>query len=225
MKGEGDTIVAAATAPGRGGVAIVRISGDRAAAVAETIAGSMPEPRYLCRRVFRDPGGAVVDDGMLVYFPAPRSFTGEDVVEFHCHGGPVVVDLLLCTIVRGGARLAEAGEFSRRAFLNGRMDLAQAEAVADLIDAGSARAARAAARSLQGMFSDRVHALAEAVIDLRVYVEAAMDFPEEEIDFLSDAALNGRLEVLMSDFQKLTQVATQGALLRPTSASPAFSTG
>jgi tRNA modification GTPase len=199
VKGEGDTIVAAATAPGRAGVAI---------------AGTMPEPRCLARREFREPGGAALDDGMLVYFPGPRSFTGEDVVELHCHGGPVVVDLLLGTVVRNGARLAEAGEFSRRAFLNGRMDLAQAEAVADLIDAGSARAVRAAARSLQGEFSDRVHALAKSVTDLRVFVEAALDFPEEEIDFLSDAGLTDRLDHLMAGFANLTEVATQGALLR-----------
>lgn len=214
MKGEGDTIVAAATAPGRAGVAIIRISGDRARAVAETIAGTVPQPRCLSRRNFREPAGAVLDDGMLVYFPGPRSFTGEDVVELHCHGGPIVVDLLLNTVIRGGARLAEPGEFSRRAFLNGRMDLAQAEAVADLIDAGSARAVRAAARSLQGEFSDRVHVLAESVIDLRVFVEAALDFPEEEIDFLSDAGLTDRLGQLMTGFAKLTEVATQGALLR-----------
>jgi len=214
VSGEAQTIVAAATAPGKGGVAIIRVSGSRAAAVAEPLAGAMPEPRRMSRRTFRDSGGNALDDGMLVYFPAPRSFTGEDVVELHCHGGPVVVDLLLQALLDAGARLAEPGEFSRRAFLNDRMDLAQAEAVADLIDAGSARAARAAVRSLQGEFSARVRRLAEAVIELRVYVEAALDFPEEEIDFLSDVRLTGRLDDLLADFERLATVATQGALLR-----------
>jgi tRNA modification GTPase len=182
--------------------------------VAQTIAGAMPQPRIMCRRAFKDSAGHVMDDGMLVYFPGPRSFTGEDVVELHCHGGPVVVDMLLEALLEAGARLAEPGEFSRRAFLNDRMDLTQAEAVADLIDAGSARAARAAARSLQGEFSERVHELVEAVIDLRVYVEAALDFPEEEIDFLSDHRLKTRLENLLAAFESLTAEAIQGALLR-----------
>jgi tRNA modification GTPase len=151
---------------------------------------------------------------MVVFFPAPRSFTGEDVTELHCHGGPVIVDLLLRFLLDAGARLAEPGEFSRRAFLNDRMDLAQAEAVADLIEAGSRQAARAALRSLQGEFSDQVHGLAEDVTELRVYVEAAMDFPEEEIDFLSDGIVAERIETLAEAFRKLTASATQGALLR-----------
>ncbi len=214
MSGEDRTIVAAATAPGKGGVAIIRLSGNRAAVVAEQVAGAMPESRRMSRRTFRDPEGKALDDGLLVYFPAPGSFTGEDVVELHCHGGPVVVDMLLRALLESGALLAEPGEFSRRAFLNDRMDLAQAEAVADLIDAGSAKAARAAVRSLKGEFSHKVHCLAEAVIDLRVYVEAALDFPEEEIDFLSDDRVIGRLDELIAGFENLTNLATQGALLR-----------
>ncbi|MGD9293029.1 MAG: tRNA uridine-5-carboxymethylaminomethyl(34) synthesis GTPase MnmE, partial [Gammaproteobacteria bacterium] len=196
MIGDGDTIVASATPPGRGGLAVIRVSGPAAIEVSRQVAGSLPPPRRLSRRTLLAGDGLPVDDGMVVVFPAPRSFTGEDVVELHCHGGPVIVDLLLQSLLSSGARMARPGEFSRRAFLNDRMDLAQAEAVADLIEAGSSQAARAALRSLQGEFSDRVHRLAESVTELRVYVEAAMDFPEEEIDFLSDATVADRIEAL-----------------------------
>jgi tRNA modification GTPase len=212
--GDGDTIVASATPPGRGGLAVIRVSGPAAIEVARQVAGSLPPPRRLSRRTLLAGDGSPVDDGMVVFFPAPRSFTGEDVVELHCHGGPVIVDLLLQSLLSSGARMARPGEFSRRAFLNDRMDLAQAEAVADLIEAGSSQAARAALRSLQGEFSDRVHRLAESVTELRVYVEAAMDFPEEEIDFLSDATVADRIETLSKAFTELTASATQGALLR-----------
>lgn len=214
MIGDGDTIVASATPPGRGGLAVIRVSGPAAIEVARQVAGSLPPPRRLSRRTLLAGDGLPVDDGMVVVFPAPRSFTGEDVVELHCHGGPVIVDLLLQSLLSSGARMARPGEFSRRAFLNDRMDLAQAEAVADLIEAGSSQAARAALRSLQGEFSDRVHRLAESVTELRVYVEAAMDFPEEEIDFLSDATVADRIEALSKAFTELTASATQGALLR-----------
>jgi len=212
--GDGDTIVASATPPGRGGLAVIRVSGPAAIEAARQVAGSLPPPRRLSRRTLLAGDGLPVDDGMVVVFPAPRSFTGEDVVELHCHGGPVIVDLLLQSLLSSGARMARPGEFSRRAFLNDRMDLAQAEAVADLIEAGSSQAARAALRSLQGEFSDRVHRLAESVTELRVYVEAAMDFPEEEIDFLSDATVADRIETLSKAFTELTASATQGALLR-----------
>jgi tRNA modification GTPase len=212
--GDGDTIVASATPPGRGGLAVIRVSGPAAIEVSRQVAGSLPPPRRLSRRTLLAGDGLPVDDGMVVVFPAPRSFTGEDVVELHCHGGPVIVDLLLQSLLSSGARMARPGEFSRRAFLNDRMDLAQAEAVADLIEAGSSQAARAALRSLQGEFSDRVHRLAESVTELRVYVEAAMDFPEEEIDFLSDATVADRIETLSKAFTELTASATQGALLR-----------
>ncbi|MGD2032638.1 MAG: tRNA uridine-5-carboxymethylaminomethyl(34) synthesis GTPase MnmE [Gammaproteobacteria bacterium] len=214
MIGDGDTIVASATPPGRGGLAVIRVSGPAAIEVSRQVAGSLPPPRRLSRRTLLAGDGLPVDDGMVVVFPAPRSFTGEDVVELHCHGGPVIVDLLLQSLLSSGARMARPGEFSRRAFLNDRMDLAQAEAVADLIEAGSSQAARAALRSLQGEFSDRVHRLAESVTELRVYVEAAMDFPEEEIDFLSDATVADRIEALSKAFTELTASATQGALLR-----------
>ncbi|MGD8510530.1 MAG: tRNA uridine-5-carboxymethylaminomethyl(34) synthesis GTPase MnmE [Gammaproteobacteria bacterium] len=214
MIGDGDTIVASATPPGRGGLAVIRVSGPAAIEVARQVAGSLPPPRRLSRRTLLAGDGSPVDDGMVVFFSAPRSFTGEDVVELHCHGGPVIVDLLLQSLLSSGARMARPGEFSRRAFLNDRMDLAQAEAVADLIEAGSSQAARAALRSLQGEFSDRVHRLAESVTELRVYVEAAMDFPEEEIDFLSDATVADRIETLSKAFTELTASATQGALLR-----------
>ncbi len=214
MISEGDTIVASATPPGRGGLAVIRVSGPAAVEVARKVAGPLPPPRRLSRRILHASDDSPIDEGMAVFFPAPRSFTGEDVVEIHCHGGPVIVDLLLQSLLSCGARMARPGEFSKRAFLNDRMDLAQAEAVADLIEAGSSQAARAALRSLQGEFSDRVHRLAEAVTELRVYVEAAMDFPDEEIDFLSDAAVADSIEALSQAFTELTASATQGALLR-----------
>jgi len=211
---DGRTIVAPATPPGRGGVAIVRLSGSTASSIALPVTGPMPAPRRLSRRTFLGPDGAPVDDGMVVYFPGPASFTGEDVVELHCHGGPVIVDLLLEALLKAGARMAEPGEFSRRAFLNDRIDLAQAEAIADLIEAGSTRAARAALRSMQGEFSSRIHGLSGQLTDMRVYVEAAMDFPEEEIDFLSDASTAERMDKLLASFDELFASATQGALLR-----------
>ena len=214
MISDGDTIVASATPPGRGGLAVIRVSGPAAKEVARQVAGSLPPARRLSRRTLLASDGSPVDDGMAVFFPAPNSFTGEDVVELHCHGGPVIVDLLLQSLLSSGARMARPGEFSRRAFLNDRMDLAQAEAVADLIEAGSRHAARAALRSLQGEFSDRVHRLGESVTELRVYVEAAMDFPEEEIDFLGDATVADRIETLSKAFTELTVSASQGALLR-----------
>ncbi len=211
---EQQTIVAAATPPGRGGVAIVRLSGPDCPRLARTVAGPMPPPREMTRRTFVDAAGRSIDEGMLVFFPGPGSFTGEDVAELHCHGGPVLVDLVLEALLTAGARLAEPGEFSRRAFLNDRMDLAQAESVADLIEAGTAEAVRAAVHSLKGEFSDRVNALAAAFTDLRVYVEAALDFPEEEIDFLGSEELRGRIEELVALFDGLFAAARQGALLR-----------
>lgn len=209
-----DTIAAIATAPGRGGIGVVRVSGPQAGLIATAMAGSLPIPRLAALRNFRDEHGAVIDQGLLLWFPAPDSFTGEDVIEFQGHGGPVVLDQLLKRIVSLGARLARPGEFTERAFLNDRLDLAQAEAVADLIDAGSAHAARAAMRSLQGEFSARIHALVEALIETRVHVEAAIDFPEEEVDFLSDAALHERIDALRESFRKVLSGAQQGRLLR-----------
>ena len=209
-----DTIVAAATPPGKGGVGIVRVSGPEAERIARAMLGSLPEPRSATYRSFRDSAGAVVDTGLALYFPAPTSFTGESVLELHGHGGPVVIAALVGAAVDLGARRAEPGEFTRRAFLNDKLDLAQAEAVADLIDSGTSQAARAALRSLSGEFSTAVEGLAETLIRLRMYVEAAIDFPEEEIDFLSDDALQTRLEECDAAFVDLMGRASIGRALR-----------
>ncbi len=209
-----DTIVAAATPPGVGGIGIVRVSGPDTEQIARRVLGSLPEPRTATYRTFKDAEGAALDAGIALYFPAPASFTGESVLELHGHGGPVVVATLLDGIVALGARLAEPGEFSRRAFLNGKLDLVQAEAIADLIDSGTAQAARAALRSLSGAFSQTVTALAEQLTRLRMYVEAAIDFPEEEIDFLSDKALLDRLEACDRAFAGLLADARVGRVLR-----------
>ena len=210
----GDTIAAIATAPGRGGIGIVRISGPACAAIATALLGAVPAARKAELRGFLDEHGAALDAGLALYFPAPHSYTGEDVLELQGHGGPVVMDLLLRRVLALGARLAAPGEFTQRAFLNDKLDLAQAEAVADLIDSGSSEAARAALRSLQGEFSAQVHDLAEAVLELRMWVEAAIDFPEEEVDFLADRALAARMEFIRGRFAELAETARQGALLR-----------
>ncbi len=209
-----DTIAAIATPPGRGGIGIVRVSGPQAAAIAEGIAGHLPTPRRLALRDFLDEDGSVLDTGLLVYFAAPQSFTGEDVLELHGHGGVVVLDLILQRVLQLGARLARPGEFSERAFLNDKLDLAQAEAVADLIDSGSAQAARAALRSLQGEFSARVESLVASITGLRTYVEAAIDFPDEEVDFLSEGDVAGRLGSIRDELDELQKAAHQGSLMR-----------
>jgi len=209
-----DTIVAAATPPGTGGVGIVRVSGDEVERIARAMLGSLPEPRTATYRNFRNHGGERVDAGLALYFPAPASFTGEPVLELHGHGGPVVISLLVEAVVDFGARMAEPGEFSRRAFLNDKLDLVQAEAIADLIGSGTAQAARAALRSLSGAFSRAVDGLAEQLVRLRMHVEAAIDFPEEEIDFLSDQALLGRINDCETAFATLQAEAQQGRVLR-----------
>ena len=209
-----DTIAAISTAPGRGGIGIVRLSGSGCASIAQALIGELPPARHAALRPFLDANGEPLDQGLALYFPAPNSLTGEDVLELHAHGGPVVLDLLLRRAFDLGARLAEPGEFTQRAFLNGKLDLAQAEAVADLIESGSAQAARAALRSLQGEFSAHVHDLTEALLQLRMWVEAAIDFPEEEIDFLADRALGERMEDIRRRFTELGEAARQGALLR-----------
>jgi len=208
------TIAAIATASGRGGIGIVRVSGRDCRSIAQTLLGRVPEPRMAGLHRFLDAAGDAIDEGLALFFPGPASFTGEDVLELHGHGGPVVMDLLLRRVLELGARAAQPGEFTQRAFLNDKLDLAQAEAVADLIDSGSVQAARAALRSLQGEFSAQVHELAEAVLELRMWVEAAIDFPEEEVDFLGDRALNARLEFIRHRFAELAETARQGALLR-----------
>jgi tRNA modification GTPase len=210
-----DTIVAPATAPGRGGIGVVRLSGPGVPAIAAgLLPRGLPEPRHATLATFRDGAGEALDTGLALYFPAPHSYTGEAVLELHGHGGPAVLAALVERAVELGARRAEPGEFTRRAYLNDKLDLAQAEAVADLIDAGSQAAARAALRSLQGAFSSEVHALVEGLIDLRVWVEAAIDFPEEEIDFLADPALAARVSALRARFDAVTRAARQGRVLR-----------
>ncbi|HEU5398672.1 MAG TPA: tRNA uridine-5-carboxymethylaminomethyl(34) synthesis GTPase MnmE, partial [Gammaproteobacteria bacterium] len=200
--------------PGKGGVGIIRVSGPRAADIALRIGGETPEPRRIAVRGFREEDGGLIDSGLLLYFAAPNSFTGEDVLELHGHGGPVVLDLLLQRVLALGARLARPGEFSERAFINDKLDLAQAEAVADLIDSGTAQAARAAMRSLSGQFSAQVQALVDALTSLRSYVEAAIDFPDEEVDFLTEGDVAGRLEGIRARFETLAAAARQGSLLR-----------
>ncbi len=209
-----DTIVARGTPAGRGGIAVIRISGPLVAEMAAALLGELPEPRYATLTDFLDAGGQPIDSGIVLYFPAPNSFTGEDVLELHAHGGTVVCGMLIERVCSLGARVAEAGEFSRRAFLNDKLDLAQAEAIADLIDSSSRTAARAAQRSMRGRFSDIVLALNEQVTALRVHVEAAMDFPEEEIDFLPDEALLNRLDSVRASFEDVDKTVTRGCLLR-----------
>lgn len=209
-----DTIAAVATAPGRGGVGIVRVSGPEARQIAEAVLGKLPEPRYAFYGPFLDENRDTLDEGIALYFPGPNSFTGEDVLELQGHGGPVVLDFLLQRCVQLGARTARPGEFSERAFLNDKLDLAQAEAIADLIDSASVQAARCALRSLQGVFSDKVHSLVDQLIHLRTFVEAAIDFPEEEIDFLSDGKVAAMLTDVKQSLQSVLQEANQGAILR-----------
>lgn len=209
------TIAAVATAPGRGGVGIVRLSGSGLLPLAQRLAGGKtPQPRLALYTDFAAADGQVIDSGLLLYFPAPASFTGEDVVELHGHGGPVVMQMLLERCLELGARPAEPGEFTKRAFLNDKLDLAQAESVADLIDASSRSAARSAVRSLKGAFSHRVRELADALVDLRMLVEAALDFPEEDIDFLAEADVLGRLHSLQGRLDGVLAAAGQGAVLR-----------
>jgi tRNA modification GTPase len=209
-----ETIAAIATPPGRGGVGIVRVSGAAVARIAAALLGRLPQVRRAELHDFRDADGALIDTGLVLYFAAPASFTGEPILELHGHGGPVVLDLLLQRVLSLGARPARPGEFSRRAFLNNKLDLIQAEAIADLIESDTAQAARAAIRSLQGAFSRRVHALAEGLTELRIYIEAAIDFPDEEIDWLADARLQQMLQSLQQDLADIRSRAHQGQLLR-----------
>jgi len=209
-----ETIAAIATAPGRGGVGIVRVSGPLSANIAEKILGKIPLLRRAEYSPFNDENGDAIDSGIAIYFQKPNSFTGEDVLELQAHGGPVVLDMLLNRVLNLGARAARAGEFTEQAFLNDKMDLAQAEAVADLIEAESTEAAKAAVRSLQGEFSKNINALVESLIELRLYVEASLDFPEEEIDFLNDGKVEKKLSVIESALAEVFTSARQGSLLR-----------
>lgn len=209
-----DSIAAIATPAGQAGVGIIRVSGPACRQIAESILSKCPPPRYAQYGEFHDANGAVIDIGIALYFPAPHSFTGDDVLELQGHGGPVILDMLLQRVLELGARIARPGEFSERAFLNDKLDLAQAEAIADLIESSSVAAAQAAVRSLQGEFSQQVHALAEAMVALRCYVEAAIDFPEEEIDFLTEGKVHEQLQQIIERLKGLLATAQQGCLLR-----------
>jgi len=209
-----DTIAAIATPSGQGGVGIIRVSGPSVKSITEKISGTCPAPRYAHYGVFVDADKNVIDSGLTLYFKNPHSFTGEDVVEFHAHGGPVILDILLKEILKHDVRPARAGEFSERAYLNDKIDLTQAEAIADLIAADSEQAARAATRSMQGEFSKVILALVEELIHLRIYVESALDFPEEEIDFLADDAIAINLKKVQQKLQDVKKSAQQGRLLK-----------
>ena len=209
-----DTIAAIATAPGRGGIGVIRVSGSGLLPFAQALTGKIPKHRYATLADFKAADGSNIDSGLLLYFPGPNSFTGEDVLELQGHGGPVVLQMLLSRCLDLGARLAEPGEFSRRAFLNGKLDLVQAEAVADLIDASTTAAARSAVRSLQGEFSKAIRVLTDELVNLRMLVEATLDFPEEEIDFLQAADAFGRLQRLQAQLDNTFERAGQGKLLQ-----------
>lgn len=208
-----ETIVAAATASGRAGVGIIRVSGSDAARIATAVSEHLPAARSASLQTLFDEQGEPIDQGIVLYFPGPNSYTGEDVLELQCHGGPVVMDAIIRSVCAQGARVARAGEFSERAFLNDKMDLAQAEAIADLIDSGSRDAARAAMRSLSGDFSKATEDLTTQVTMLRMHVEAAIDFPEEEIDFLDDAALHDRVDRVRTQFDTLQAKIDNGRAL------------
>ena len=216
-----DTITAIATAPGRGGVGIIRVSGPNTHRIAQYITGITLKPRFAHYGAFyqtesteSDANPIKLDNGIALFFPGPNSFTGEDVLELHAHGGPVLLDILLKAVIKLGARIANPGEFSERAFLNNKIDLIQAEAIADLINSTSEQAARNAYRSLQGEFSEKISSLVEAVISLRIYVEAAIDFPEEEIDFLADGKVAADLEIIIEKLALVFKQAQQGAILQ-----------
>jgi tRNA modification GTPase len=213
-QGSPDTIAAQATAPGRGGIAIVRVSGPLVTTIMRDLLGKTLEARKSSFLPFKTDTNEIIDEGIAIFYPAPHSFTGEDVLELHGHGSPVVVDMLLQRIIQLGARIANPGEFSLRAFLNDKIDLSQAEAIADLIDASSREAARLALQSLQGVFAKKIHALNEKIIHLRMYVEAAIDFAEEEIDFLSAAHLQHDFANILQDLNVIQQEAHQGSLFR-----------
>ena len=209
-----DVIAAVATAPGRGGIGVVRISGADLKSWFLPLLGKIPKARYAAFASFLSGDGSVIDQGIALYFPAPHSYTGEDVLELQGHGGPVVLQLVLQRCLELGARVAEPGEFTKRAFLNEKLDLAQAESVADLIDASTAAAARSAMRSLSGEFSDCIHGMERSLIDLRLLVEATLDFPEEEIDVMRDTDAMARLASVQSKLHEVLARARRGSVLR-----------
>ena len=208
-----DTIAAIATPPGKGGVCIIRISGSQCKYIAETVIGQLPKPRYATFCHFSDEQSQLIDEGLALYFPAPHSYTGEDVLELHGHGGVIVSDMILQAVLQAGARAARPGEFSERAFLNDKLDLTQAEAVVDLIDAGSRQAARAAVRTLDGEFSEHIEVLLAELIELRVYIESALDFADEEIEFIQSGDIESRLSLLLEKIEHLAKVADRGRVL------------
>lgn len=209
-----ETIAAQATPAGKGGVAIIRVSGPKVAAAINHVLRKTPQPRLAIHTPFYDEKGEVIDEGLALYFPQPHSFTGEDVLELHAHGGPVIVDMLLEQLLQLNIRLAKPGEFTERAFHNNKIDLTQAEAIADLIDASSRKAAKLAVRSLQGEFAKTIHALSENIIYLRTFIEAAIDFAEEEIDFLADDKIVDQTQYLQSQLALIKTQAYQGNKLR-----------
>ena len=211
---ESDIIAAIATAPGRGGIGVIRVSGPRLDAFITALIGGPLSPRRATLSAFNDARRSAIDEGIAVYFPAPHSYTGQDVLELHGHGGPMVLQLLLKRCLELGARPAQAGEFTRRAYLNDKIDLAQAESVADLIDAATAEAARSALRSLQGAFSRRIEELLDALVELRTQVEAALDFPDEDVEFIKESDGAGRLVALQDRLQEVLSASQQGSLLR-----------
>jgi tRNA modification GTPase len=211
---DGDTITAIATAPGRGGIGIIRLSGKLALSIGQKITRLSLVPRIAHFANFHGGDGPILDSGIALYFPNPASFTGEDVVELQAHGGPIILDLLLKECCENGARLARPGEFSERAYLNDKIDLAQAEAIADLINSTTEQAALNASKSLQGAFSAKIESLVTAVTELRVYVEAAIDFPEEEIDFIGDGVVADKLNAIVISLNQVEQQARQGSLMQ-----------
>jgi tRNA modification GTPase len=209
-----DTIAAIATASGRGGVGIIRVSGPLVQTICKTLVGGPLQPRKAYFRQFHDEDGETLDSGLALYFKAPASYTGEDTLELQGHGGPVVLDMLLKRVLSLGARVANPGEFTQRAFCNNKLDLAQAEAVADIIDAGTQESAKSAQRSLQGAFSEQITLLQNQLTHIRLYVESAIDFSDEDIDFLASSELKQKIEVLLNHFSELQKTAKQGCLLR-----------
>ena len=209
-----ETIVALATPPGRGGVAVIRVSGSNIQHIVLQLLGRLPKKRYVEYLSFLSEDGSIIDKGLALYFPAPNSFTGEDVLELQGHGGPVIVDCLIKRVIQLGARLAKPGEFTERAFLHSKIDLVQAEAISDLIDAETEQAARAAMRSLQGDFSHRINQMRDTLIELRAWLEAAIDFVDENIDFLKDSQIVIKLHSILDDIREIKKLAKRGTLLK-----------
>lgn len=214
MSADTDTICAIATPAGKGGVSIIRVSGPDTLIIAEKILGFLPKPRFAHYGSFFSSTKEIIDTGIALFFPGPNSFTGENVLELQAHGGPFLIDFLLSEVLLNGARLARPGEFSERAFLNNKIDLIQAEAIADLIDSQSAQASKNALRSLQGEFSNLINLLVSSITELRIYVEAAIDFPEEEIDFLNSGNVQERLSKIQLELNAVLSQAKQGSILK-----------